>query len=304
MNITRILCPTDFSQCSRQAWLRAVGIAKTQGAAITVLHVVPPVASGDGAGEHQRLLRMLDEFVSIDADGLSIETVIVEAPAAHEEIVAQGDRRRADLIVMGTHGRSGLNRLLLGSVAERVLRTARQSVMTVGLPADGCPTAARDFTRIVCGIDFSECSVRGLEYALTLAKDPAAHVTAVNVLEWMPVGYDPLIGTPDFGGYHCAVEQAAREHLHQIVKGFEATGIGIEEIVVCGRPHRALLALAQQQTADLIVIGAHGRNAIDRLLFGSTAEPVVRHASCAVLTVHTVPALNVSTRETSVACAH
>ena len=74
--------------------------------------------------------------------------------------------------------------------------------MTVGPPADGGPPAARDFTRIVCGIDFSECSVRGLEYALTLAKDPAAHVTAVNVLEWMPVGYDPLIGTPDFGGYH------------------------------------------------------------------------------------------------------
>ena len=118
MSITRILCPTDFSQCSRQAWLRALGIAKTQGAAITVLHVVPPVASGD-AGERDRLLRMLDEFVSIDADGLSIETVTVEAPAVHEEIVAQGDRRRADLIVMGTHGRSGFNRLLLGSVAQR-----------------------------------------------------------------------------------------------------------------------------------------------------------------------------------------
>ena len=139
MNITRILCPTDFSPCSRQAWLRAVGIAKAQGAAITVLHVVPPVAPGDGAGDHQRLLRMLDEFVSIDKDGLSIETVILEAPAAHEEIILQADRLRADLIVMGTHGRSGLDRLLLGSVAERVLRTARQSVMTVGLPADGVP---------------------------------------------------------------------------------------------------------------------------------------------------------------------
>ena len=193
--ITQILCPIDFSEFSRHALVRAAALANAHGASVTALHVVPipprfapfpvafevPVAFGLTPEQLASLKRGLVEFVQGDSSlGVPIETEVVEAPIVHSEIVAQATRLRADLIVMGTHGRSGFERLLLGSVTEKVLRTARQPVMTVGGADNSISTGA--FGRILCGIDFSECSFAALEYALTLAGAASGQVTAVNVI--------------------------------------------------------------------------------------------------------------------------
>ena len=193
---------------------------------------------------------------------------------------------------MGTHGRGGFQRLLLGSVTDKVLRTARQPVLTVAT-ADDVRTAG-SFKRILCGIDFSECSLAALAYALTLAEgSEAPHVTALNVVEWTPVGYDPLIGPPtDLVGYRMTAAAAARERLHEAVAKANQKNVRVEEIVTSGKPHHELLRIAREQTSDLIVLGIHGRNPIDRMFFGSTAEPLVRHAPCPVLTVRAEFAAN------------
>jgi nucleotide-binding universal stress UspA family protein len=167
--------------------------------------------------------------------------------------------------------------------------------MTVGLPGgETAETASGAFTRVVCGVDFSDCSIAALRYALSLAEGAKARLTAVNVLEWMPVGYDPLVGPTDLAGFHAAVERSAREQLHRIVAGLPTTNVHVEETVRSGRPYHEILRLATEQHAELIVLGIHGRNPIDRMLFGSTAEPVVRRATCPVLTVRADVKANVA----------
>lgn len=311
VSLKRILCPVDFSSGSRAALERAAAIAAPQRAAITALHVVPlsesafaTEAEGTTAtpaapvpADRARALRDLAEFIApVTTRGADVDTCVVDAPAVHVEILAQANRLDADLIVIGTHGRSGFDRLLLGSVTEKVLRTARQPVMTVG-PAAGTATAG--FKHIVCGTDFSDCSLAALRYAMTLARDAAARLTVVHAIEWAPVGYDPLGGSTDLEGFRAAAEQSARDRLQNVVASVGAHDVEIEQRVRTGRAHHVILELAAAQAADLIVLGIHGANPVVRMLFGSTAVHVVRRASCPVLTVRA--GKSAAGRETSAA---
>ena len=202
--INRILCPIDFSEFSRHALACAITVARAKGAGVTVLHVVPfhPIfapyaelipttAAALEPAERSGLAQAIAQFVAEQgAKDVAIDTALVEAPHVHSEILAQAGRLRADLIVMGTHGRSGFQRLFLGSVAEKVLRSATEPVLTVGLPALDNAGATPVFTRIVCAIDFSECSLAAFHYALSLAEGTQAHITALNVLDWIPIASD------------------------------------------------------------------------------------------------------------------
>jgi nucleotide-binding universal stress UspA family protein len=296
--INRILCPIDFSDFSREALKRAIAVAKDHRSAVTMLYVAPLPSPAFVPGvewnppvplrpdERAALMRSATEFLAdVASPEVAVDIEISEAPTIAGEILGQAARLRADLIVMGTHGRGGFQRLVFGSVAERVLRLAPQPVMTVGLGGTGSAPAAGAFGRIVCGVDFSDCSLAALHYALALAEGAMAHITVVNVLEWAPSGYDPLAGFTDIAGVRAAVERSAHERLHALVAGLPPSGIQITTSLRSGKPHREILSVAAEQDADLIVLGIHGRNPLDRLFFGSTAEPVVRRASCPVLTV-------------------
>jgi nucleotide-binding universal stress UspA family protein len=234
----------------------------------------------------------LFEFVRAKVPAsVPLDAEVVDALSVHDEIVTQATRLRADLIVMGTHGRGSVKRLLLGSVAERVLRLAGSPVLTVGAASQTVP-GAHPFKRILCGIDFSECSLAALAYAMTLAERAEAAITVVNVIEWAPIGYDPLVGPPtDLAGYRLIAEADNRKRLRQAVEKTNPKQLSVEEVVTFGKPRHEILRIATEQDRDLIVLGIHGRNPIDRMFLGSTAEPVLRHARCPVLTVRTDSAL-------------
>jgi nucleotide-binding universal stress UspA family protein len=301
IDIQRILCPVDFSEFSRHALARAVAIARRQVAAVTVLHVVPvqvPIVISQFAApvsvplsltsaERDRARRELEDFVApYRSNDVPIATMLVEASSVHGEIVAEAAHLRANLVVMGTHGRTGFQRLLLGSVTEKVLRTIRQPVLTVAAH-DTQGDAAPLFRRVLCAVDFSECSIAALNYALAIT-DPDARLAAVHVVEWASNGYDPLIGPAmDIAAYRLEAERTGRERLHKLVLPMTRRGRAIEEIVKVGKPYHEILRIAEDERCDLIVLGMHGRNPIDRMIFGTTAEPVVRHATCPVLTVRT-----------------
>jgi nucleotide-binding universal stress UspA family protein len=299
VRIKKILCPIDFSDFSRHAFDRAAAIAKGTGASVTAIHVRPlettpvyPTIEPQGVEalmltEADRATLTLDlrRFLAIeDPIGVPVSCDVVDAPNVHHEILAQADRLPADLIVMGTHGRSGFQRLLLGSVTEKVLRTARAPLLTVGAVPDVLPAGDFSFKRILCAIDFSECSIAALRYAASLAEPAEAELTALYVIEWTPIGYDPLFGPPtDLAGYRMAAEADGRERLHNTVAEFPHKTV--VEIVSSGKPHHEILRIAAERQSDLIVLGIHGRHPLDRMLFGSTAEPVVRRSPCPVLTV-------------------
>jgi nucleotide-binding universal stress UspA family protein len=301
VHIKHILCPVDFSEFSRHAFDRAAAIARSYGADLTVLHVLPvpsavpaipygpegPGPFGFEAVDRDRALAELSRFLAAEQPiGVSLHYEAVESSSVQKEVLVQASRLVADLVVMGTHGRSGFDRFFLGSVAERTLRTSRVPVLVVppSLP-DVVPAGRDPFRSVLCALDFSQDSARALGYAASLAHHAAGRLTLLHSVEPVPVGYDPLAGVNfDIVGYEQALENSASAELQKFVQPI-ALGADTETVVTRGKAYREILRVAVERQADLIVLGVHGRNALDRLVFGSTTEHVVRRATCPVLAV-------------------
>ena len=179
VHLEHVLCPVDFSECSRHAFDRAVAVAGVYGADLTVLHVLPvpsavpalpygpegPGPFGFEAIDRVRALAELSRFfVTERSIGVPLHYEAVESASVQEAIRLQTFRTSADLVVMGTHGRSGVDRFLLGSVAEKILRTSRVPVLVVPPRAPDVAAAGRDpFRNVLCAVDFSQDSARALE---------------------------------------------------------------------------------------------------------------------------------------------
>jgi len=206
----------------------------------------------------------------------------VETGAPAVAILAVADALPADLIVMGTHGASGFEHLVLGSVTEKVLRRATCPVMTVPPPARA--TSRLPFAHVVCSIDFSPSSDAALQFALSIAQEAGAHVTLLHVLEWpndQPLSQLKYIA-PE---YHAYREQDANLRLSRMIPEEVRNWCTPDVHIAHGKPHEEILAFAARQRADVIVMGVQGRNAVDVMLFGSTTNQVVRRATCPVLTL-------------------
>jgi nucleotide-binding universal stress UspA family protein len=304
IEIRRILCPIDFSDFSRRAFDHAVAIARWYDSTITLLHVsaIAPVvvyAPGPAAlptavlthDDRDQLLASMKRFAEAEAgSSLSLEFEISEGNAA-TEILANAASTTTDLIVMGTHGRSGFERLVLGSVTEKVLRKAACPVLSVPrhIP-DAVPAPSVLFKRILCAIDFSDCSLRALNHAMSLAQEADARLTVVHVIEVPPEApadfHESVFGAPrTLTEYIAAAEEERRERLRDAVPEAVRAYCTVETLMPTGTPYREILRVASEQLSDLIVIGIHGRRAADLLFFGSTAQHIVRQASCPVLTL-------------------
>jgi nucleotide-binding universal stress UspA family protein len=299
IDIQRILCPIDFSDFSRRALDHAVAMARWYKASITAVHVDPAIeivgypAPMVGVpatwkfSDRAELVIRLQRFVELEsAPGISIGTVVREGPAV-TEILDQAAATSADLIVMGTHGTSGFERLVLGSVTEKVLRKARCPVLTVPrAQPDAVPAGPVVFKRIVCGVDFSDCSLAALKYALSLAQEADGQLTVVHVLTSQLVP-DAVLADQHLSvlAYQRQRKDEAQRRLDEAVPATSAEYCRVESTIVRGKPWREIVGIATAQQSDLIVLGVHGRGPVDLMFFGSTAHQVVRHASCPVLTL-------------------
>jgi nucleotide-binding universal stress UspA family protein len=306
--ITRILCPVDFSECSRHALEQAAALARECRAPVIALHAfaVAPVTERDvirrareraagapivlepahGSSEKGDAVRTeLRQFVdSVGTGGAVVQLDIAEGDPI-DAIVRASEALRADLIVMGTHGRSGMNRLILGSVAEAVLRQAACPVLTVPRRAD--PTASLAFARILCAVDFSSASLRALQYAAELAPAVGAELCALHVVELITGDGDGLRDeiADAATDYRQAFREAALERLETMVPAALGDDRNVRHMVTIGRPHREIVRIAEDERFDLIVMGVEARSAADLLLFGSTTQHVLRRSPCPVLTV-------------------
>jgi nucleotide-binding universal stress UspA family protein len=290
----------DFSRFSHHAYEQAVALAREFGAEVVALHAstVAPISALIPIGaplalEPARLTRderkavtaQLHDFTDeVEAGGLPVRNQLIEREPV-EAILAAANEWPADLIVMGTHGRSGFERLLLGSVTEKVLRKARCPVLTVPRRAVEARQALT-FGRILCPIDFSAASLRALEYATALAAAAGPGVQALHVIEVFAEGggmRDELVlDTPDF---RAGLLRHGQQQLHDAISEEMRLQCPITESVTQGKAYREILRVAAWEKIDLIVLGVQGRSAADLLLFGSTTQHVVRQAECPVLTV-------------------
>ena len=293
IRVTQVLCPVDFSDISQHALDHAAAIASWYHAKLTLLHVfvtlqtidAPPLVLDDANREClEKSVRKMASRVPAD---VSVDVRVTQAEHVHSKILEQLAAARADLLVLGTHGRSGFQRLFLGSVTEKVIRNAACPTLVVPPRSSDVPPAAPiQFKRILCAIDFSESSLSALAYALNLAEEADAHLTLLHVIEIPPeLAANPMAPDFDIGLLHAAADADARRRLHDLVPDQARTYCTVETAVVEGRPYRRLLQRAAEERADLIVMGVLGRGAMDLLFFGSTTHHVIHAATCPILIV-------------------
>lgn len=295
--INRILAPVDGSEFSRKALGLALSVAKGYDARVTALYVRPgPIPPVEPMGEPlsppiQRWLegphKAAVEKIVADANAGERLTLTFRDGQVVPEILDAARELPADMIVMGTHGTGGFERLLMGSVTEKVLRKAECPVLTV--PAAVEPTdSGADFKTIVCGIDRSPASHAALACALSLAQYAQGRLILVQVLEVPAPEHETLLGSRiDLNDYWKAVEAETVAHLSALVPEEARAWCEVEVVVRIGKPHVEIVQLARERQANLVAIGTHGRGKLEGLLFGSTANQVVREAACPVLTVPT-----------------
>jgi nucleotide-binding universal stress UspA family protein len=290
--IERILCPVDFSEFSAKAYDYACSLARHYEAKLLLAHVVslvgatyPNAMLPDGAvasiysnltaDAEKRLQEMAQERSS---DGLKCEFV-VQKGFVPGTILALAEEHSADLIVMGTHGRRGWDRLMIGSVTESVLRKARCPVLAVRKPAHdfiGSQDVHDDIhlRKVLFCTDFSDSSLVALEYALSLAEEYHAELTVLHVLEKFP-------GTQ----LQAKTEQVKHEILRPIPPD-ALDACTLKASVRVGKPYQEIIQVAVQDQTDLVVLGVRGRNIVDLAVFGSTTYRVIQLGPCPVLAVH------------------
>jgi nucleotide-binding universal stress UspA family protein len=290
--ISHILCAIDFSEESRPALAQAAAFARSHGAALTLLHVFvdrpvvesPPTVLTDQ--DRTRLAARLREFAAATTPDLPADFRVRQAVFAHEAILEAIDDIDADLLVMGTHGRSGFRHLLMGSVTEKVIRRAPCPTLIVPPAAAGGGTPELIARRqILCAVDFSPGSLAALAQALNVAQETGARLLVVHAVELPPVVPD-IPPAANLSAVAAQLEADARRRLYDLIPEAARAYCTVEIAVVEGRAHREILRTATDRKADLIVMGVQGRDALDLLLFGSTTHHVLRAAPCPVLVVH------------------
>jgi len=282
MRFTKILCPIDFSEGSRHAMRVAARFATESNAPLELVHVwfVPPVTDAGESILAPEVVQQMNDDAQRGLDASVREATALGAKQVTSSLMSGAPwqaivdaAKAADLIVIGTHGRTGLSRILLGSVAEQVIRHAPCSVLAVR--AD---TEAASFHHVLCAVDFSEASQTALEVAADIVA-PSGSLTLLHVIE-LPIAYEAEIPLANYTG-------DLDKWSAQSLETWAAKLRGTRTVATRSRYGRAgaetLAAVDEDPSIDLVVLGTHGRTGISRMLLGSVAEKIVRHARCPVL---------------------
>lgn len=292
LRIEKILCPVDFSEYSAKAYDYAQSLAQHYGARLLLQHVVQPLTSTypyyafpDAINEvfwnlETHADEKLSEFVSAHKRDGFVTQRFLHKGTATDCILAFAESQEVDLIVMGTHGRHGFDRLTMGSVTEKVLRKAHCPVLVVRKPTHDFVTPGDilepvRLKKILFCTDFSDYSSRALTYALSLAMEYNAELTLLHVLEDVPPTEDLEKSIAD-----------ATRRFEKLVPPDADDWCKVHPAVRIGKPYQQILQIALETGADLVVMGVRGRNAVDLALFGSTTHRVIQLGSSPVLAVH------------------
>ena len=298
LHIQRILFPTDFSSVAEDAFSHAAHLAMQVDAEVHVFNVASP-HQADQANPMDYL-----PLEASDEDGgqffMPIEEVDVETPA-HEHgsvrviyrqvesvspakaIIDRAADLDVDLVVMGTHGRKGVDRLLSTSVSEEVVRQAPCPVFTIlGSDEDG-PTPGPFVERVLAPVDLSEQSTLVADHAAELASTYDATLDLLHVVE--EAAYPSVYGIDPIGPVLPDVQERAREAMEELAARIRDGAPAVEVHVMAGNAARDIIDFAEESGSGLIVMATHGRTGLERFLIGSVAEKVVRSAACPVFTL-------------------
>ena len=294
MMIKKILCAIDRSPSSLQAFGYALALARWQSARLNLLEVIeeapPPgvnrAPTSDGVPNETRttLERDLRRVLTARrASDVKVEISLRNGNVV-QEILAQAKTSRPDLMVIGSHGRGGIQRLVLGSVAEKVLRLATCPVLTVRRGVRLVRRSRSPFATILCPTDFSAAANKAVAYAKRLAREADAKLILMTAVEW-PFGDEVTSGA--VAELQKSIASNASDALTRLLPRPASNGPRAQAIVAVGKASAAIVKVARARSVDLIVMGVSGRGALDVAILGSTTHHVIREGAWPVLTVRT-----------------
>ncbi|MCB0281271.1 MAG: universal stress protein [Calditrichae bacterium] len=289
MNPSKVLVPVDFSPFSDFATDYAIYLAAKYKSTITLFHVVVLYEADVDEEAH---VKQLEEIIKRKeentrelfdrhrqkflAKNIQINSVIERGVSAANVILDYIDEHQFDLVIMGTHGRTGIKNWIYGSVAEKIVRLSKIPVLTL----HNDPGKLK-ISKILVPVDFSENSKHGINEAGKIAKEFDAEVHYVHVLEqYLHPSYH-VVGMESIFIISPEIKEKTAEKLQEFCPDLPKSKFACIE----GTSHATICEYAEENDIDLIVMSTKGFTGLDHLLIGSTTERVVRKAPCPVLTV-------------------
>jgi len=293
MQLKSILCPIDFSDFSAAAYQHALSLAEYYKARIVALHVVelwkyPFADYAAQEADYAKFSKMLNEggemqlhrFTNQYSPGGLQPELVVHQGNAPNCILSFAQEQNMEGIVMGTHGRRGFDRLVLGSTTDRVIRKAVCPVLVVSNAVqkalDDGPDTRHRLGRILYCTDFSNNSEQARGYAISLAGEYSAELALLHVAE----------RTHDVAKVE-GIVAAHTQELDKLVAEAERKHLNVRTAVRFGKPYEEIVRYATEVQASLIIMTARGGDAVDRAVFGSTTYRVIQLGPCPVLAIHT-----------------
>jgi nucleotide-binding universal stress UspA family protein len=291
--VKRVLYATDLSPISEPAWNVARQFGRLFDAEILLVHVVPSVMPPVAGylpphlyGELVKSARREAEtgfdrlLATVPRSGLKIR-IRLEDGAPAERILAVAEEEQPDVIIVGTHCRAGLQRAILGSVADRLVRQAPCPVLTVRPSLEG--TSGGTIRRICYATDFSPAARAAWPWALSIARAADAEIDLVHVA--VSPARDLHLPAEALGRLAHMLDEQARQETQRFLETSPGSHARVEVHVTHGDPGEQIVDRAQARSADLIVMGTHGWSGLVRWMLGSVAHHVIQTALCPVLTV-------------------
>ena len=294
LEVKRILCPLDFSEFSVRAYRHALSLAEHYRSKLIAQHIVevwrhPSASFAASASLYDEYCQslvgngkeQLQEFVKNHTHNQVQPELVVDQGIAPDSILSFAQEEKSELIVMGTHGLRGFDRLMLGSVTDRVMRKAICPVLAVREPPHDLAAVGQEqrythrLNRILACTDFSEDSERALDYAISATAEYDAELTLLHVLERAP--------SPNYA------EQAIAEatgQLERLLPPERRKSLKVKTAVRIGKAYQQIIQFAGEAQTDLMTMGVRGRGTLDIAVFGSTTYRTMQLGPCPVLTAH------------------
>lgn len=280
LHIKTILCPTDLSDASVRSTPLATHFARVHGAVLHLLHVhllhAMSSEKDEGPFPGEEEARTALETSAGDLSWNQVVHRVERGINAAPTIIDYADANDVDLIVMGSHGRRGFRRLMLGSVTEEVVRSARRPVLVVRHEEDAAPPTGVD--RLIVPVDFSPASKQAVAAALDLAATldvPIELLHAVEPIPYVQMAYPIAVDDGEFRAH-------AQRRLDEIVEELD-TSHELRTTVAVDTAEQAVIDAAYGSASPLVVMASHGHSGLARILLGSTTERLLRNVPCPVL---------------------
>ncbi|RMH33633.1 MAG: universal stress protein [Nitrospirae bacterium] len=301
-----IVVATDFSACSAYAFDYALAWAEQSHAELDIVHVLPAgigldidaaVATAYYQEQEKEARLRLDQLVAQAKECLPGARAHILRGLPADAVCEFASESHADLLVTGTHGWTGLDRVLMGSVAERIVRQAPSPVLTIRLTesasyhedheseAQGSVTQQPSSfipSHLLVPLDFSDCSLDAMEYAAHVAHCFGASITLLHAVEPLSYGLDFQLTHPI---ENKQFRQKIESRLSELVHALQRAGLTADSLIATKPALDSILDTVVERAIDVIVMGTHGRRGLSRLVIGSVTESVLRHAPCPVLSV-------------------